>query len=63
MKVINVKFHTIYFEDGTEITSNHEQDCCESHYLSFGDLTLEDFDGLEFDITDDKFFEQVSERK
>jgi hypothetical protein len=35
------------------------QECCESHYLSLSDLTLDDFKGLEFDLSNDNFFERV----
>lgn len=49
----------IEFEDGTKLYSNHDQDCCENHYLSLSDLNISDFDGLEFDLKNDDFFERV----
>ena len=58
-KVIKVDEETIGFDNGLMLYSEHDQDCCESHYLSFGDLTIEDFDGLEFDLNGDNFFERV----
>lgn len=47
------------FNNGVILTSDHDRDCCESHYLSLGDLTLDDFDGLEFDLSSDMFFERI----
>lgn len=49
----------IEFDDGTRLYSDHYQDCCETHYLNFSDLTIEDFDGLEFDLTNEDFFERI----
>lgn len=60
MKVVKID-DALYFDDGTVLSSYHTQDCCESHDLYFGDLTLEDFDGLEFDLTKDDFFERVED--
>ena len=48
------------FSDGTRISSEHDQDCCESHYLSFSDLKVDDFEGLFFDFSGD-FFERVED--
>jgi hypothetical protein len=56
-RVIEIN-ENLLFDDGSELYSEHDQDCCESHYLSFDDLTLSDFDGLDFDL-DGKFFEEV----
>ena len=50
---------SVEFNDGTQIYSEHSQDCCESHKLDFSKLSLEDFQGLEFDLTKDSFFERV----
>lgn len=47
------------FENGIILCSDHYQDCCEWHYLSFKDLYLDDFNGLEFDLTNDDFFERI----
>ena len=49
----------IMFDNGVFLFSNHESDCCESHYLDFTYITIDDFDGLEFDLTSDDFFERV----
>ena len=59
MKVISIDESSIKFEGGIELYSSHEQSCCESHYLSFKDLTIDDFEGLEFDLSNDSFFEMV----
>lgn len=57
--VTKIDSETIYFSDGKYLTSNHEQDCCEHHYLSMNDLTMDDFKGLEFDLSNYNFFERV----
>lgn len=49
----------IIFEDGSDLSDHHEQDCCESHYLSYDGLSLSDFEGMEFDLSSDSFFERV----
>lgn len=59
LKVIQINNDSIKFNDGTVLESEHEQDCCENHFLSFADLDLKDFNGLEFDLTNDNFFNRV----
>jgi hypothetical protein len=49
----------IEFSNGLKLYSNHEQDCCENHYLSLSDLAMSDFEGFEFDLTTDDFFERI----
>jgi len=61
LKVIKIDSSEITFDNGSKLYSNHEQDCCESHSLSMNDLTLDDFDGLEFNLTTDEFFERIPE--
>ena len=61
LKVIKITEEYILFEEGFKLYSEHEQDCCENHYLSFSDLTLEDFDGLSFDLTTDTFFKRIED--
>lgn len=56
---VNKSNDSLKFDNGFELYSNHDQDCCEAHYLSLADLSLEDFDGLEFDLSNDNFFERV----
>lgn len=58
MKVIKVD-GGLEFEDGTLLYSQHEQDCCELHFLDFENISIDDFDGLEFDISNGSFFERV----
>lgn len=57
-KVVEVGDEYLRFDDGSHLTSDHDQDCCEAHYLSFKDLSLSDFEGLEFNL-DDFQFERV----
>ena len=59
LKVINISSDAIDFENGFKLYSNHESDCCESHELLIGDLTMADFEGLEFDLTNDGFFNRI----
>lgn len=61
IKVIKVDAESIEFENGTKLYSDHQQDCCESHYLSFGDVTIDDFKGLEFDLTGEDFFKRIED--
>lgn len=59
LKVIKIDSDSIEFENGIQLYSDHDQDCCESHYLDFSDLTIEDFENLEFDLTNDDFFNRI----
>jgi len=59
LKVIKLDTESIEFENGITLSSNHESDCCESHYLSMSDLTIADFEGLEFDLSNDNFFKRI----
>ena len=58
MRVIEVSGELV-FEDGTRLYSNHESSCCESHYLDFEHISMDDFEGLDFDLSNDNFFEAV----
>lgn len=57
--VTKIGSEVLYFNTGETLYSSHEQDCCENHYLSFEHLTLSDFEDLEFDLSDDNFFEKI----
>ena len=61
VKVVGINYatETLEFEDGITLTSEHKTECCEDHYLSLADLTLADFEGLEFDLTYENFFERI----
>lgn len=59
LKVIKIESDGIEFEGGIKLYSNHDSDCCESHELTLSDLTMADFDGLEFDLTNDNFFTRI----
>ena len=58
-KVISVG-GVLVFDTGHILSDEHNQDCCESHYLSFDDLKVEDFAHLDFDLTGN-FFERVED--
>lgn len=59
LKVVGIRNECLIFDNGFELYSYHEQYCCENHYMSMSDLTLEDFEGLEFDLSNDDFFERI----
>ncbi len=59
VKVVKILYDGVSFDDGSTLESYHSNECCESHYLNFSDLTIKDFDGLEFDLSTDNFFERV----
>ncbi len=61
MKVIKIKSDSLEFDNGVKLYSYHEADCCEHHWISLDDLTIEDFEGLEFDLTNDNFFERIED--
>lgn len=50
---------TIEFNNGIKLFSYHLPECCEHHYLSLADLTMSDFEGLEFDLSNDNFFDRI----
>src|SRR6478735_787806 len=58
-KVKSCNGDSITFFNGLTLNSNHTRDCCENHYLDFSNLEDSDFDGLEFDLSSDTFFERV----
>jgi len=60
-RVIYVDANVLRFDDGSEISSAHDQECCESHYLDFSEQSLGDFEGMEFDLTSPSFFEKVED--
>ena len=59
VKVSGVYDEYLEFNDGTKMYSEHYQDCCENHYLDFEHLSIGDFEGMEFDLSNDNFFERV----
>lgn len=58
-KVIKVD-KAIYFDDGSKLYDYHDQDCCESHFLDFDHITLDDFEGAEFDLSGE-FFKKIED--
>ena len=61
LKVVSLNSDEITFDNGVKLYSNHDQDCCENHYLSMSDLIISDFEGLEFDLSNDDFFERIED--
>ena len=37
-KIIHTEDNLLRFDDGTEITCDHVQDCCEYNYAKFDDI-------------------------
>lgn len=58
-KVTKVTKDSILFDNGLELSSYHSTDCCEHHWVDFGAVDINDFDGLEFDLSTDKFFNRI----
>lgn len=62
MKIVNVTDEFIEFEDGSKITYDHDQDCCEYNYAQFDaldDIALNtdfDLDELAFQAIDGSGF-------
>lgn len=61
VKVIEVNSEGIIFENNIKIYSDHDQDCCEHHWLDFTHLSVSDFDDNLFDLSDDSFFRRIPE--
>lgn len=59
LKIIKINEDALIFENGIILFSDHEQDCCEHHYLSMEDLTMEDFKDLKFDLSNHNFFRKI----
>lgn len=58
-KLVKIDDDVLVFDTGHKLYSEHEVNCCESHFLNFDDLSLSDFEGLEFDLTGESFFKRV----
>lgn len=59
LKVVKIESEQVEFDNGVKLFSNHDQSCCENHYLKFDDLTMSDFEGLQFDLSGDGFFRRI----
>lgn len=59
MKVKEIIKEGIIFDNGWQLYSDHMSDCCEHHWLEFEYISIEDFEGLEFDLSNDNFFERI----
>jgi len=49
----------ILFSDGYILGSHHDTDCCETHYLEFTNINLDEFKGLKFDLSNENFFKRI----
>ena len=59
VKIEKLGQESLLFSDGYMLQSVHESDCCEHHWLDFEHIKLDDFEGLEFDLSHDNFFERI----
>lgn len=58
-KVTFVDDEGIHFDEGTKLYCAYNCSQNHYHYLDFSNLTLEDFSGLEFDLSSKNFLEKV----
>lgn len=61
LKVIKIETEQIVFDQNIILSSEHDQDCCEHHWMETKDLTMSDFEGLEFDLSNDNFFKRIED--
>lgn len=59
VKVKKVNSEGILFDNDIFLDSDHDSDCCEHHELTFNNLTIKDFEDLEFDLSNDDFFKRI----
>jgi len=58
-KIVKIGYGFLEFDNGIQLYSFHNQDGCENHYLMFGNLNIKDLEELEFDFSNDNFFERI----
>ena len=49
-KIKSINSERIVFDNDYKLYSDHHDDCCESHYLCFDDIKLDDVSELTFDF-------------
>jgi hypothetical protein len=59
VKVISINSDQVVFNDETKLFSCHMRECCENHWLCLDDLNMSDFEGLEFDLSNENFFKKI----
>ena len=59
-KIIKLEQELITFDDESTLSSSHDGDCCESHYIDASGIELDEVKDLEFDLT--QSLEQLIER-
>ena len=59
LKVIKIENDEIEFENGVKLYSRLKSDYYDYHYLCMDALTIEDFEELRFDLTNDNFFKRI----
>ena len=61
LTVVKLNSDWVQFDNGMRLYSDHYKDYDEQHYLDFWDLTLSDFEGLKFDLSNDGFFRRIKD--
>lgn len=51
MKITKVLEEQLEFDNGTVLTSYHDQDCCEEHYVEFTSIIGQGWEGKDFPET------------
>lgn len=50
-KIIHLEEGCITFDDGSTLSSSHDQDCCEHHTIDASEISLDEVKDLEFDLS------------
>ena len=58
-KIIKIYDDEIIFDNGYKLSSYHDQNCCEHHYLDFEHIDKDDYEKLKFDLSNDNFFTRI----
>lgn len=60
VKIVQINSREIIFSDNSKLYSEHDQSCCEKHFLSFEDLDFKELKDLEFNL-EDLFFNRIND--
>ncbi len=58
-KIVKISTYEVEFDDGYVLSSDHSQECCESHYLWFRDIALNEVKDLDFDLSSSNWFRRI----
>ncbi len=57
-KVVKIDNDSIFFDNGLRLYSDHQQSCCEHHYLNIDEVKIEDFE----EWLSKKFYDELLEK-